>query len=260
MRERNICALVEYDGSHYSGFQRQEEARTIEGEILKAIERLVGYQVEISAASRTDKGVHARGQVFNFHLQSPIPTSSLQRAINGLLPKDIVIRKAMEEELAFDARFCAKGKHYLYQILNQPTPSAFQRLYSLYVSYPIDQKRMERAGDLLLGERDFSSFEATGSTPRDPNCHLYEVKIERRDPLIIIHVVGDRFLYKMVRNIVGTLLEVGRGKIEAEEIPAILEARDRSKAGPTAKPQGLFLKKVFYSNIYPVCKGGIDNE
>lgn len=256
MRERNICCIVEYDGTHYSGFQYQEEASTIEGEILKAIERLIGYGVEISAASRTDKGVHARGQVLNFHLQSPIPTISLQRAINGLLPEDIVIVKVCEVEMDFKARFEATGKHYVYQILNSSLPSAFQRLYTLYVPYDLDLTRMERGGEILPGKRDFSSFEAAGSVPRDPVCHLYEVKIERRGDLILIHVIGDRFLYKMVRNIVGTLLEIGRGRFEAEEIERILVARDRREAGPTARPQGLFLKKVFFTRDLFCEKGG----
>lgn len=246
--ERNICCFLEYDGTHYSGFQKQEGVRTIEGELLRAIERLVGYKVEISAASRTDAGVHARGQVFNFHLLSPIPSISLQKALNGLLPKDIVIWRLEEVGLDFEARFSAKGKHYLYQILNRSLPSAFKDRYTLHLHYLLDLVKMERAGRALEGFRDFSSFEAAGSVPRDPNCTLFKVYLEKEEDLLTIHFIGDRFLYKMVRIMVGTLIEVGRGKMEVEEVPSILEARDRRRAGPTALPNGLFLQKVFYSD------------
>lgn len=246
MQARKMKAVVEYNGSRYSGFQRQKNVPTIEGELLGALERLVGYPVDIQGASRTDAGVHALGQVIHFHLLSPIPTASLVQALNGLLPPDIVIQEVEEVGEDFAAQFSARGKHYFYQILNRSLPSAFQGPFTLHVYQHLHVDLMKQGGEMLVGRRDFSSFEAQGSNPRDPHCHIWQVQVERVGDLVIIHVLGDRFLYKMVRIIVGTLLLVGRKKIAVPSLPMILKARDRRLAGPTVDAAGLFLKKVFY--------------
>ncbi len=245
LQSRNICCQVEYEGTDFSGFQRQGPGvRTVEGVLLDRLRLLAGHEINLSAASRTDAGVHARGQVISFHLASSIPTANIPRALNSMLPSDLVITEAREVDHSFQARFDACGKLYLYRILNSEYPSAFEARYALHLRYPLQLEKMQRAAKELVGRRDFSSFAVSSSRDRNPVCRLSLIEVEAEGELITLKFYGDRFLYQMVRIITGTLIEVGRERISPSELGAILRARDRNRAGPTVRPEGLFLVRV----------------
>ncbi len=243
---RNVRLLLEYDGTGYAGWQVQPGQRTIEGVLKECIKKVTGEEVKLRAAGRTDAGVHALGQVANFYTHSTIPADSLQRALNSLLPPDIVVRSAEDVEMDFDARRWAKAKVYLYLIFNRPFPPALYRNYSWHVWEDLDLETMRKGASLLTGERDFSSFRATGCTARHPIRSIDSIEMVREGDLLKVEVRGRAFLRHMVRNIVGTLVDLGRGRFTLEDLEGIIEARDRKRAGVCAPPGGLFLKKVEY--------------
>lgn len=244
---RNIKLLIEYDGTNYLGWQVQAKGLTIQGMIEEKLELLTGESVRLIGSGRTDAGAHAFGQVAHFKVQNRMDAGTIQKAINSLLPPDIVIKKVEEVDENFHARKQARSKVYEYRILNRDVRSAIGRGYVWHIPQKLDFKAMEQATRHLLGEHDFSSFRSTGTPTKTAVRKVFRAEWKRgRDGLIRFEIEASGFLKQMVRAIVGTLVEVGRGKISSEEFQRILESKDRKEAGPTAPAQGLFLKKVNY--------------
>ena len=234
-----IKLILTYDGTNYFGWQKTKTGPSIQEEIGKAVLRITGEEVSAEAASRTDRGVHARGQVVQFELKKSFIPEMLQRGLNAVLPKDI--RVVSIEFANFHPTLDAIGKEYHYQISIGPVQDPTLRYYSWHIHYPLDTKVINSAAKSLIGTHDFSAF--ANIKEKNPICSLES--IEFKDFFIIR---GDRFLYKMVRNIVGTLVYVGCGKIAAYDIPKILESKDRKLAGVTAPALGLYLHEVQYSS------------
>lgn len=244
---RNIRLLIEYEGTDFHGWQKQPDQRTVQGVIEEVLERLLGHKVRLIGASRTDSGVHALGQVANFKTTSKFPLPELKRALNALLPEDVVILEAEEAPLDFHARFWAKSKVYEYKIFQRGTRSPFVRRYYWHLPEELDLERMEKCCKLILGTHDFSSFRLSGSDSKNPIRDMLRAEVHRRTPQEVVFIFeATGFLRGMVRSLVGTLVDVGRGKLTLEQFKEILDARDRSKASPTAPPQGLYLVEVKY--------------
>ncbi len=243
---RNIKLTIEYDGTGYCGWQVQPNLKTVQGVMEETIARITGEGVRLIASSRTDAGVHALGQVANFKTRSSLDACSLKRALNSLLPQDIRVKGVEEVDETFHARFGAKGKVYEYRILHGDLPSPFYRHFSWFVRGRLDVARMREAAMKLVGRHDFSSFCSAGSMYKTPVREIYEIHVGRRGGLVVMQIEANAFLKQMVRNIVGTLVEVGKRKLTPSQFGDILEARDRRKAGVAAPPQGLFLVKVNY--------------
>ncbi|MGH7274606.1 MAG: tRNA pseudouridine(38-40) synthase TruA [Nitrospiria bacterium] len=242
----NISLVIEYVGTRYHGWQRQPKLPTIQGALEECIKRISGEKVTLLGAGRTDSGVHALGQVANFKTSSNLKAQSWRNALNALLPKDIVILEAQEVPKPFHARRAARSKTYQYRILNRRTPSAILRPLSWHIPIPLRLRPMQVAARKLVGFHDFTSFCGKSSERRSTTAQLFRLSVERRKDLTLITISGTHFLQYMARNIVGTLVQVGMGKLSPQQITTILEARDRGRAGPTAPPQGLFLVKVKY--------------
>lgn len=244
---QNIRLIVEYEGTGYAGWQFQAGLPTIQGELAAALKRLTGQEPKLIGASRTDRGVHAFGQVVNFHTESRIPLNGMLMGLNSLLPPDIAIKAVEEAGPEFDARRDARGKTYVYKLLNRGFPSAILRRFTWFVHKPLDISLMREGALHMVGRKDFSSFMAAHS---DSLHSVREVtSVEVRDAVegvIEIEVRGTAFLRHMVRIMAGTLVAAGSGRIAPAQIEAIIEARDRTKAPMTAPPQGLFLMKVEY--------------
>jgi tRNA pseudouridine38-40 synthase len=259
---RNIGLVVSYDGTNYNGFQSQSFRNTIQDKLQDAIRMLTGEPVKVIGSGRTDAGVHARGQVVNFHTASPIPIERWQLALNARLPDDIVVRQAVELPETFHARKGAVRKTYRYTINNSRVPDVFRRRFQLFHHAPLDVERMADGLAHLVGEHDFTSFCSRKTVKQSYVRTLYEARIEAEPPdpadeaigladggrrgVIHIYLTGSGFLYNMVRIIVGTLIEVGEGKREPGDMRRILLARDRLEAGPTAPAHGLCLWEVVY--------------
>jgi tRNA pseudouridine38-40 synthase len=241
---RNIKLTVEYDGSDFCGWQRQPEVRTVEGEIVRVLGGLVGGEPEIVTAARTDSGVHAVGQVVNFSTTSAMAAEDMQNALNSLLPSDIRVVSAGEVPLAFNARFDARQRTYRYEIATRPT--SIWRMRRWYLRWALDRKAMSEAGKALLGHHDFSAYTCKDEQ-RSPWIELKKFEIGEIEPEgLRIVFAADRFLRKMVRLMTGTLVEVGRGKLQPDEPASILSSGDRNRAGPCAPPHGLYLVRVEY--------------
>ncbi|MBI5683010.1 MAG: tRNA pseudouridine(38-40) synthase TruA [Deltaproteobacteria bacterium] len=252
---RNIKLLIEYEGTNYVGWQEQQGLPTIQGTIKVAIKKITGEDVKLRGASRTDAGVHAISQAANFKTNTTIKTISIQRALNSLLPSDIVIKDAQDVDDDFDSRLIAKGKTYTYIILNRSYPSAIHRNTSWFIPYKpvpagfkqgLDIDLMKKGAELLIGEKDFSSFRAAACSSEHAIREIVSLSIVKENDFVIIEVKGNAFMMHMVRIIVGTLVDLGRVRITLEDFKNIIEARDRTKAGRTAPPHGLFLKEVEY--------------
>lgn len=243
---RNIKLVLEYDGTHFLGFQKQARGRTVQRELEKALFKILRERVSIIPAGRTDSGVHARGQVVNFCARKAIPLYNLQRALNTYLPEDVAVREIREASPDFHARFQARRKIYIYRVLRGPVNFPLSRLHAYHYTHPLDVPVMKKAAELLVGKRDFRSFQAHADGEKNSVRTLYRLAIAQKKPFILLTFEGDGFLYNMVRNIVGTLLLLGRGKITLEQFKKVVEAGDRRLAGPTAPPQGLTLEKVIY--------------
>jgi tRNA pseudouridine38-40 synthase len=244
---RAIKLIIEYDGTAYHGWQIQPGLMTIQGVLMEKIRQITQGEVNLIGAGRTDAGVHALGQVANFHTESTIDLTSLQKGLNSLLPPDIVVRGIEEVEEEFHARFSAKSKVYEYCILNQPYPSAICRNFAWFIPYTLDISSMKRCGEILIGTHDFSSFRAAGDESRHSVRKVLRLEIELREGnMIVVVVEANAFLREMVRSIIGTLIDVGRGKTTLTEFKKIFRAQDRRRAGMTAPAHGLFLKEVTY--------------
>lgn len=250
--DRKIRLCIEYDGSAYAGLQIQAgNLPTIQGRIEQAIEVITGHMSRLHAAGRTDAGVHALALVAHFSTRSSIPAEKFAHALNANLPGDIVIIESREVDEEFDSRRQARGKIYRYTILNRQMRSALMRERAWHIRAPLDVAAMQHAARHLLGEHDFSSFKASGCASRHPVRRLYMFEVKKEGDLVTFEVFGTAFLKQMVRNMVGTLVEVGLGRMDADGMPAVLEARDRTCAGQTAPAQGLILLKVFYQDDPP---------
>jgi tRNA pseudouridine38-40 synthase len=239
--------VVSYDGTRYYGFQTQPGGNTIQDIIQATIKALTGETVLIIGSGRTDSGVHARGQVFNFLTQSTIPVERWAIALNTRLPDDIVILRADEVSLDFHSSYSAKRKTYRYSIDMNRFPDVFDRPFRLHHPTPLRVPEMKDGLARLVGEHDFSSFASRRSTKTSHVRTLYEARLEEHAGKLDLYVTGNGFLYNMVRVITGTLLWVGEGKLDPEDITRILAARDRSAAGPTAVARGLILWSVDYA-------------
>lgn len=244
---RNIRLLIEYDGTNYLGWQVQPKGLTIQGILEEKIALLTGQPVQLFGSGRTDSGVHALGQVAHFKTQNQMDIPTIQRALNSLLPQDIVVRKAEEVGEGFHARKHSKSKIYEYRILNRNLRSAFHRRYVWHIPQKLNLAEMKKATQSLIGDHDFSAFRTVGSPTRTTVRRVIRAEWKRgRDGLIRFEIEANGFLKQMVRSIIGTLVEIGRGKMKAEDLRKILNSRDRREAGPTAPAQGLFLKEVRY--------------
>ena len=244
---RNIKLLIEYDGTNYRGWQVQPNGPTLQGMIEGKLALITGEAVHLIGSGRTDSGVHAFGQVANFRTKSQLDVHSIQKALNSLIPPDIVIQRAEEVEESFHARKASKSKVYEYRILNWDLRSAFRHGYAWHIPQKLDLEEMRKATRILIGEHDFSSFRSVGSPTRTAIRRVIRAEWKKgRDGLIWFEIEANGFLKQMVRALVGTFVEVGKGKIDSEEFQKILDSRDRKKAGPTAPAHGLFLKEVKY--------------
>lgn len=244
---RNIKMVIAYDGTNYHGFQRQKNALAIQEVLEDIMSPIFGHPVWIIGSGRTDTGVHARAQTINFITTSRIPVDKMPIAVNSRLPRDIAVLSAEEVSADFHARFSAEEKTYAYQLLISECPDPFAACYVWQVKKPLRLDLMREALTVIVGTHDFSSFEASGSTVRDPVRTIYEATLtEEGNDRITVRFRGNGFLYHMVRNLVGTLVDVGLGRTTVDGFREILQAHDRRMAGITAPPQGLFLENVRY--------------
>lgn len=258
---KNILLTIEYDGTNFSGWQRQPDKRTVQGELEKVLSVVCATPIKINGTSRTDAGVHAYGQRASFKADFKIPTEKLMIAANNLLAGgqnvigaagDLRITAISEMPMDFHARFNAVGKTYIYKIRNCPELDVFDRNYSYQITRNLNLEAMRKGAQFMVGTHDFKCFQASGgkemeSTVRTiASLEVYEDLLDEEGKMITIVVTGDGFLYNMVRIITGTLVDIGYGKISASKVPAILESKDRQKAGHTAPPQGLYLAEVYY--------------
>ncbi len=237
---------VAYDGSKYHGFQRQDNAWTVQEAIEDGLKTLLKEDVKIIGASRTDAGVHAKGQVFNLKVDTPIPVERFPLALNTKLPRDIIIIDTIDVDDDFHARYNSKDKVYSYQIYNNNIPSPFVRNYAYHIKRKLDLNKMREGASYLIGKYDFSSFRSAGCNAKTSIREIFSIDIEKSNNLIVIRIKGGGFLYKMVRIIMGTLIKVGLNKIDPKGVQKILLAKDRQQAGPTAPACGLFLEKIYY--------------
>ncbi|MGB9886579.1 MAG: tRNA pseudouridine(38-40) synthase TruA [Moorellales bacterium] len=245
---RRLKLTVAYDGTAYHGWAIQpgRQGRTIQGTMQERLSRLTGEAINLVAASRTDAGVHARGQVVTFTTESRIPLERWPLAANSVLPPDIVVLKAEEAPPDFDPRRDALYKTYSYTIHNHFLPDVFRRRYSLEVHTPLAVGPMQEAAGLLVGRHDFRAFCAAGAAAKTTVRTVYRCRVRRLGPWIRVEVTANGFLYHMVRIIVGTLLEVGRGRLRPEQVAVILACGRREAAGPTAPARGLCLERVVF--------------
>jgi len=254
---RHIKLLIEYDGSNYHGWQSQKSGNTIQDVLYERIASITGGEIRLVGASRTDAGVHALGQVAAFSTDSDLSIDVLKRALNAKLPEDIRILAIEETDESFNPRFDAVKKRYIYLMSMGRNESAFLHKYRWQIKADLDIEAMREAASMLIGEHDFSSLRGSGCSAKTTVRHIHLLEITAlhamefmtvsiRGDWIKISIEANAFLRHMVRNIVGTLVEVGKGRIAVKDVSAILNARDRTKAGPTAPAAGLFLEKVYY--------------
>lgn len=243
---KRVLITIEYDGSAYCGWQRQLNGPSVQQKIEEALCRLTGEKIVITGASRTDAGVHARGQRAHFDIGAKIPPDKLPFALNTLLPRDIRVTAGAEAPGSFHARFDAKGKEYSYLIYNRRHPSALLRDRSCHAPLPLDEKAMRRACLHLVGTHDFAAFQASGGTAKTTLRHIERAEVQRSGDEIRLEIYGTAFLYNMVRIIAGTLVYVGEGRLPEDAFARAIETGDRLCLGPTAPPQGLCLERVDY--------------
>jgi len=244
----NIKLILEYDGTHYHGWQSQAGSGrvTIQEILERSIRELANEDIRTYSSGRTDAGVHALGHAANFRTSNTMPPEAWAPALNHLLPADIRVIESEEVPDDFHARFSAVGKIYQYRILNRPAPTALYRNYSWHIPMRLNMRTMRDAASVLVGANDFSAFRSSGCGAKSPVRTIISLEIKKTGDFIEIRIKADGFLQYMARNITGTLIEVGLGRFSTEHVKSILLSRDRTKAGRTAPPQGLFLIKVFY--------------
>ena len=246
---RTLKLTIQYDGTGYVGWQRQPNGTSIQALLEDALAPIEGAAVTVHGAGRTDSGVHALGQVASVALASPLEPPAMARALNAVLPPDVRVLGIDEADADFHARFSARAKTYEYRIINAPLVSAFLHRYVWHVPQPLDLESMRTAAGPLVGRHDFAGFQAAGSDVATTERTILDFEVEDGggyDLPLVLRITGDGFLRHMVRNIVGTLVEVGTGRWDPWRLLAILDSRERAQAGPTAPPRGLFLTQVTY--------------
>lgn len=245
--KKNIKLILAYDGGHYHGWQRQKNALSVQEVMEEKIQMMVKEPIKLIASGRTDTGVHALAQVCNFITRTAIGPEIIKRGLNSLLPDDIFVKDAGFVPLEFHARYQAKSKTYEYRILNREDPDVFQRNYVWHIRVPLTLKEMAACLSLLLGRNDFTSFRSSGSGNIDPVRSIIRAELQGGENGLLRFIIeADGFLRHMMRNIVGTVAEVGLGKINVDGFKKILESKDRKCAGIKAPPQGLILTNVQY--------------
>ena len=240
---------VAYDGTNYHGWQIQPNGITIESELNRHLSQLLREEIHVTGASRTDSGVHARGNVAVFDTSARMPAEKISYAMNTRLPEDIRIQESREVAADFHPRRCKSVKTYEYKIYNRRFPDPCVRLYSLFYYWDLDLEAMKKAAAFLVGTHDFTSFSTARADVTDRVRTIYELNLSKEGDMITLRIRGNGFLYNMVRIITGTLLRVGGGFILPEEIPDILRAKDRERAGETARPEGLTVIKIEYPEL-----------
>ena len=252
---KNILLKVEYDGTAYNGWQTQkvkpgknsvQSILTVQETIENCLEKILQRKIILTGSGRTDSGVHAEEQVANFKTAADINLPKIKKSLNSILPDDIKIKNVKYADPDFHARFSAKSKIYRYAILNRPYGSVFKRNYVFHCIAPLDVKLMRKEAGVLKGKHDFKSFQASDKKIRSSIRTIKKINVKKQDDLIFIEVEADGFLYNMVRNIAGTLIEIGRGKMPKGTMSRLLKIKDRTYAGPTAPACGLCLLKVKY--------------
>ena len=245
--KRRLKLTVAYDGTNYHGFQWQDNALSVQQVLEEGLAKLFGHEISLIPSGRTDTGVHAAGQVVSFSTTGKIPVDRIVRAAAGVLPPDIVVRHAEAVEASFQARRDARGKHYRYRILTGEANDPFRERYVWHLKETLDWTAMNTAAAHLLGTHDFSAFRTSGSTPTHPVRTLYTAHFTRLGDELVFDIIGDGFLYHMVRNIVGALAAVGRGKLTPDGFNALLASRNKDGAPAMAPASGLTLNAVFYT-------------
>lgn len=246
-RSRNIRIVLAYDGTPFLGWQIQPQGPTLQSVLQESLKTITGEQIVVKGSGRTDAGVHAIGQVANFHTFSTISPLGFQQALNSVLPKTVAVTGADEVGPSFDAQFSAVNKLYRYRVLNSRQRSPFEYLRAWHINNTLDIDSMSSISRILLGRNDYSSFRASGCVARNPTRTMSRCDIKREGDIISFELEADGFLRHMVRNIVGTLVDVGRHRFSTAEFSRILAAKDRTRAGRAAPPHGLYLVRVDYS-------------
>jgi tRNA pseudouridine38-40 synthase len=246
MAIRNVLLTIAYDGSGYAGWQKQPDKRTIQGELAEAVSALFRTKVNVHAASRTDAGVSALGQKALIQIDSPIPTENIARAISNKLPPEIIVSKAEDIFMGFDIIGAVKAKLYRYTIFTGPVRPVLDINHCWHIPAGLDAEAMDKAAKLLVGTKDFKSFASAKDTREHTVRTVFRCDVMQDGEWINIEIEGDGFLYNMVRNIAGTLVEVGAGRLEPERITEILDAKNRTAAGPIATAKGLCLMWIKY--------------
>jgi len=245
--KQNIKLILSYDGSAYLGWQASNVGVSIEGTLKEILEKILQQEVELQAASRTDAGVHAEAQVVNFFLEKPRNLEQLHKSLNQLLPKDIRVAAIDTAPESFHPTLEAKGKEYHYRLTRSHVQLPFDRLFAWHYPFPLDLKKMEAATEFFIGEHDFQAFgNAANPKPKDTIRTVHRLDIIPCGDELRFEVEGNHFLYKMVRNLVGTLVDIGAGKLLLDEAKKLIASKDRTLAGVTAPAHGLLLKKVLY--------------
>lgn len=242
-----ILLYLEYDGTDFHGFQRQNDQRTVQEELEKALHKLFMEEIKISGSSRTDAGVHARSYPVSFETSTTIPPHKIAVALNQYLPRDLKAQESMLMPDDFDARFSSKGKTYSYHFLRRQNPSALYRNHAYHTRLSLDVEKMKEASSAFLGLKDFSGFKTQGSTDPNPLKEMRDISIVENGDYLIIYITASGFLYNMARIIAGTLLDVGTGKVTKEDILEIFKTGIRGKS-MVLPARGLYLEKVYYEN------------
>ena len=243
---KNIKLLLRFDGSELHGWQLQDNAATVQGELMKAVSTITGETVTLHGCSRTDSGVHANMFCCNFRLEKDIDCKRFMRGLNAVLPDSICVYDCSIADDAFHSRFDCTGKEYIYKIWNSESKNPFLKNLALHYPYKVDEEQIKREAQAFIGTHDFSAFCSAGTEVKDKVRTIYSFDAKREGELVTISVKGDGFLYNMVRIMVGTLLEICNGKIEEGTLSDIIESKDRGRSGITAKPEGLYLNEVYY--------------
>lgn len=245
---QTYCLIVQYDGTNYAGFQIQPDQPTIQGELEKALARLGPNSIRITGAGRTDAGVHSEGQTISFKDDGlTVPVDRLPHALNSWLPKDIRVVASRLVQADFNARIHAVQKTYRYQIYEAEFPNVFYERYAYWTKHQLDWDAIVECSAIFVGRLDFASFAASGSSAKTTIRTMYDVTVNATGPLKLVRFTADGFLYNMVRNLMGTLVDVGRGQLSLDDVQNIMAQGDRRLAGATIAPHGLYLERVNYS-------------
>jgi tRNA pseudouridine38-40 synthase len=242
---QNFKLTIEYDGTDFHGWQVQPQVRTVQGVLEEVLGDLLGQTTQVAGCCRTDAGVHATGFVGSFRAETTLSPERIRRALGGKLPEDVVVRDAVEAPADFHARHSCVARRYVYKVTTART--ALERRFVAFSKYELDPARMAAGAEALAGEHDFTSFApASLEDAVSPVCTVLDASLKREGSVILLDIKADRFLHHMVRNIAGTLIEVGRGRYDPEQVGAILRKKDRTAAGPTAPACGLVLVEAYY--------------